>query len=140
MKKLLTVLLVFVLALTALCSCKHSGNDKTNNNANADDYFYAFECEMSAIMSKDAEDIMDSLFSDVYAKLGVVPTLKSESSETAKHEIIFGKTSRELSKRAYQLLDRIVTQDEIAGYLIYSDGTSVAVAYSTKDSPFVRQE
>ena len=42
-------------------------------------------------------------------------------------------TVNELSTKAYNLLDRRVENEDMAGYLIYSNGTSVAIAYSNPD-------
>lgn len=142
MKKLVTLLLVFLFTLTALCSCKLFSKDKGGDTGNADngntstdssDYFYAPGVELSVLLASDSEAIMSDLFSIVFEKLGVVPVLRAQSSAPMKHEIIFGKSNREVSVRAYQLLDRLVEMEGMAGYLIYSDGTSVAVAYSTTD-------
>jgi len=54
-------------------------------------------------------------------------------AERAKHEIIFGKSDREISKKAYRLLERQERNNSSeGGYVIYSDGESVAVAYDAE--------
>ena len=57
-------------------------------------------------------------------------TLWDGVSEAGEHEIIVGRCDRELSRIAYKLLDRQSRESSLfGGYVIYSDGSSVAVAY-----------
>ncbi len=54
------------------------------------------------------------------------------SSETSEnyHELVFGNTDREISKKAYRELENLTEGKEKIAYLIYSDGKSVAFAYT----------
>ncbi len=46
------------------------------------------------------------------------------------HEIVIGKTDREISKTAYSELEKLTAQGDELAYLIYSDGKSIALAYT----------
>ena len=55
------------------------------------------------------------------------------------HEIVLGNTDREVSKRAYSELEKIEKYPTEGGrYLIYSDGSSVAIAYDEEYGNFSR--
>ena len=46
------------------------------------------------------------------------------------HETVFGDTSREISKKAMVLLSELTEDKSHSGFLIYSDGGSVAVVWT----------
>ncbi len=52
--------------------------------------------------------------------------------ETSKkyHEIVIGKTDREISAKAYSELEKLTEGGNNIAYLIYSDGRSLALAYT----------
>ncbi len=60
--------------------------------------------------------------------------LSNDRFEEEKHEIVIGRSDRQISKEAYCLLDEMAKNDPdndtLVRYLIYSDGNSVAVAYT----------
>ncbi len=64
----------------------------------------------------------------------------SPESGSHKHEIVFGNTTREISKTAMMLLDRIQknNNDELA-YLIYSSGSSVAIVYDEDEEGIIEK-
>lgn len=57
------------------------------------------------------------------------------SSEVHAHEIVIGNTDREISKNAYSRLDRVQkNSEEDLAYLIYSDGSSVAIVWDESEN------
>ena len=56
-------------------------------------------------------------------------TLVSDSEEKSEHEIILGVTERPLSGKAYRRLSRMDKSEGNTAYTVYSDGSSVAVAF-----------
>ncbi len=61
---------------------------------------------------------------------GVSVRIADDSSALTPHEIILGESTRDISKMAYRYLERIKEYREgYVGYVIYSDGESVAVAF-----------
>jgi len=58
------------------------------------------------------------------------PMLVNDSSAVGEHEIVIGKSERPVSKEAYRRLSQLERESsDYHGYLIYSDGNSVAIAY-----------
>ncbi len=63
-------------------------------------------------------------------ELGITVNTVGPSVAKAEHEIIIGQSSREGSVAAYRRLSRIELSDDIhVGYVIYSTGTSLCIAY-----------
>ncbi len=56
-------------------------------------------------------------------------TLVSDSEQKSEHEIILGVTERPLSAKAYRRLSRMIKSEGHTSYAIYSDGSSLAVAF-----------
>ena len=80
------------------------------------------------------EQISDDSFGGVLSEV-TGNELRGDSPEVAPyaHEIIIGECDRELSRKAYRALSRLdYNEPEYAGYAIYSDGNSIAVAYSNE--------
>ena len=137
MKKRIAFLLLTLCTLLALSSCKLFNKDKNDggnsNNVKPDDYFWAEGVDLKMIFAEDSTDAANRLTDLIYEKTGTVAGFRLDSQAETPHEIIVGRSTREISVKAYQLLDREIEQDGMAGYLIYSSGTSVAIAYSTPD-------
>ncbi len=53
----------------------------------------------------------------------------AENIAEGEHEIVIGRTTREISALAYAELERLALEGYEVGYLIYSNGSSVAIAY-----------
>ncbi|MBP3583678.1 MAG: hypothetical protein J6K44_06505, partial [Clostridia bacterium] len=89
--------------------------------------------DLKLVLAKDVagSDVTD-IFNALQGKVNSV-AMADDRSEVAEHEIVFGETDREISKMAYKRLSRIRTDIDaefvLPRVLIYSDGSSVAVAY-----------
>ncbi len=60
----------------------------------------------------------------------MAPTVVSDTSEKTECEVVIGNTSRNISKEAYTRLANLRKEnDGHARYVVYSDGSSVAIAY-----------
>ena len=137
MKK--TALFIFVCilsALFALCSCQGSKKDEggkaPSDTPATEDLIFDKDTELKIVVNSDT--IPDALISEFYDKIMSVmtkfPPIVSDGESAVKHEIVIGKTSRKISDEAYRQLEK--NQPEDSGYyrfLIYSDGSSVAIAY-----------
>ena len=128
MKKIVFLSLLLFTLSALLASCFGTGGTE-----NKDDRFWASGSGMYISSSDDGHDMALDLSDVIYAKLGFVPTLKAAEKTPVLHEIIIGETENELSAKAYNLLERKLETDELCGYLIYSNGTAVAIAYSNED-------
>ncbi len=141
---------MLVLAVCLVCSCnsKNKGQSGTqsgsqdssqDNNANQSGAYEDIEnlifapnkvpvivCNSRTSSAKAISTIQDAVFYISY----YIPNVTTDAVEPAEHEIVLGKSNREVSKRAYTLLNRLEKEDEKdVSFLIYSDGSSIAIAY-----------
>ena len=148
--KLLSVVLMLVLAVCLVCSCNNkskgqnssqsgSQDSSQDNNANQNGAYEDIEnlifapnkvpvivCNSRTEFSDEIAIIQDAVFYVSY----YIPNVTTDAVDPAEHEIILGKSNREVSKRAYTLLNRLEKEDEKdVSYLVYSDGSSIAIAY-----------
>ncbi len=66
-------------------------------------------------------------------------TLTTSSDPEATHEIVLGNSSRDITEKAYQKLDRVRDpMNSELGYVIYSNGSSLAVVWDEDDVNHVR--
>ena len=137
MKKSAVVFLLAFALVALLISCAQREDTNTDNTpsgdiAQTDEYIYSENSSLTLIYDESTvEDdnyalISNTLFGVVSGKFQVGGTDLPKSD----HEIVLGKTERDISVAAYKYLDRINTELESEQrYLVYSDGTSVAIAY-----------
>ena len=140
MKKVVNLLLMMVTILSLLASCSTPDTDSGSgnggggtDNAVTDDFIYSDNSALTIVAPSGA------LTNDNYTKIAKAMSsihsyeLTDGSAPEAEHEIVFGKSDRSVSKEAYRRLANLERADygeEIyVGYVIYSDGSSVAVAY-----------
>ncbi len=76
-----------------------------------------------------AEDFIDNLRDNFGDRLVIS---LDEKKNFFEHEIVIGKSSRTVSEEAYAYLDRIMEgqTSEFGGYVLYSNGSSLALAYT----------
>ena len=87
---------------------------------------------INLVIKSDAlcESNYDLLLNKITDLTGNKPRVISDEFPKTDEEIVIGKTNREISKKAYELLSKGDYKTDITvGYLIYSDGDSIAVAY-----------
>lgn len=123
-------ILIFLLALTltaGLFSCK---NDNEENQGNV-----TFESEVSLVFADlDLKDIVNTLYLAIDDAMEGAPKIKDDKTEKQGAEIVFGPTERPISAKAYEKLDRIEAARGEYSYVIYSDGSSIAIAFDDDPS------
>ena len=138
MKKTILAI-VFTLALsTLLFSCTQrdgveDNNAPTDSTVRDDGYIYSANSDLTLIYDAESvnEDnamlLANALFNVVSGEFQV----GGVGSARSAHEIVIGKSDREISITAYRFLNRMdeVREETELRYLIYSDGNSVAFAY-----------
>ena len=77
-------------------------------------------------------ELIDGLYNAVSVYKTKSPLMSGGFREGA-HNILLGRSSAQLSVDAYKRLEALCAEDEI-GYLIYSDGSSVCIAYSESEN------
>lgn len=144
MKKL--SLLLLCLLLTAFCavSCtipglggtEDGGNGEGDGNGNnggekIENLIYDASTDLKIIRTEDEVD--DTLLLEIMNGLGGVltdyPDVSYDNSEKSEHEIVIGRTSRKISTDAYTALEKRDAEEGNYRFLIYSDGSSVAIVY-----------
>ena len=138
MKRIL-FLLIALLTLTLLVSCQTPDNsgegdptppveEDTGKNEN---FIYDVGSELYLVRRSVPVKAVNSIITAIEASRGARPNLSTEDSEKQTHELVIGETSRWISTQAYRELKFLTREgDDLAGYVIYSNGKSLAVAYS----------
>jgi len=95
-------------------------------------FLWAPDSEICSLISPEVNlELCNKLKNYVYITSGSVPKTVTESDTPRTHEIVVGRSEREVSKRAYRLLDREMTDNaDTSGYVLYGYNGSVAIAYS----------
>ncbi len=143
---------IFMLLLLSVCICLAScsgaksdaarkpntsvgGNADKNDQSSQDDpsddgYIFTDSSELTLVMAEGV--LTEENFEKVYYAFSTLKMYKMSDGSTspAKHEIVFGRCDREISTKAYRILDQQDKNDpKYTGYVIYSDGNSLAIAF-----------
>lgn len=141
------LLIVLSMLICIFASCKNSSSDSQNGvqGGNANDGSDSGAADAPnvpnlifdynnppTLVCNDPEALADAISEVQFAVYYITyrtPSPVSDSTPKAAHEIVFGQSNREISKKAYTYLNRIEKEDEDVAYLIYSDGSSIAIAF-----------
>ena len=135
MKKLTLLVLVFVLGLLSLCSCfgSNPGGEEEEGGDEVvipENFIFGEGSKLNYIYSPDIEA---QLISNIESELwfyNVEVRAVSDTSEIGEHELVIGKVNRPISQTAYDRLDRMEKNETgDLRVVIYSDGSSIAIAY-----------
>ena len=127
-RSLFLVLAALACVLT-LFSCTEPENEDFTEVENL---IYGPGTSVTIIANDKAEhiDLINFMQREIFNVTGETPKVKDDSAEAGKHEVVIGETSRPISQEAYRLLSRMEKEsDSETAYLIYSDGSSIAIAY-----------
>ncbi len=128
--KFVWLILAFSVFAISIMSCKNNtvDGDKNNSDTVDDNVIYSPYVSTTLVLGKGIDETDVRAIRTTYnEKTGQTIKLSLDTS-SASHEIIIGKTNRELSAKAYNLLSKFKADGEV-GYVIYSDGKSVAIAF-----------
>ncbi len=134
MKKVKIALLLAAVCISVFgfASCKVTGDDiiPDNNPVTVDDnVIYSPDVTATLVLGEGVEQSdVRGIITAYYKQTGKEIVIGSPKDSPADHEIIIGKTDREISNRAYRTLI-IIDNEENVGYSIYSNGKSVAIAF-----------
>ena len=131
-KKGFALVLAAVLMVLTMFSCTPADNGNDENLSGIENLIFGRGTTVNVICNE--REVITSTLNDiqnkVYTVSGKVAKMYEDTEPEIAHEIVVGKTSRQISVEAYRLLDRVHRQgEEDVGYLIYSDGSSLAIAY-----------
>lgn len=158
MKKIIFLMLTILSLISVLFSCTaDDGNDNGNTsgggnnnentsggNSQVDDngeYIFtdgstlkivASSLEASGERAEEYNAIVQKIYSAIaYGNGNVSVDITNDTQPAGTHEIIIGESTRPLSKRAYTRLSRLDIEEGEAGFVVCSDGRSIAIAFST---------
>ena len=133
MKKIVLVIASLVLTLLCFTSCDISSLIQKPETENKIPENLIFNETSELYLVYDPESVpvdYANKLTDALMEIGIFPRTVSIGSDKQEHEILLGKTDRDLSDTAYARLDRLdKNTDNDVRYCIYSDGSSVAIAY-----------
>lgn len=116
-----------------LASCTPSGEqDASPNEESASGALYYPGSTLGIVYAEEqVKAYLNDLYYDLAGNLSKPPVIRRDTeSEIGQHELVIGKTNRPISSEAYKQLARIEKQSDCdTKYVIYSDGSSVAIAF-----------
>ncbi len=129
--RFLLMVLVFFVFITGLVSCKNPNETGGNFPDTVDEeVIYSPYVDTALVLGEGIEiDDVKAIRNVYFAIVGKEISIKVADEEPSEHEIIIGKTDREISNKAYRTLLLNNNDEEKVGFSIYSDGKSVAIAY-----------
>ena len=162
MKRRIALMMILAIIVALISSCKVSGGDKNKDNSNdsqspgdtsgdngngdsADSggpagIVYSPDVDVAIIADPSLDySYVDGIITALYELTGRMPKLVPSNTEQTEHLIVIGRVDHEISKAAYERIERyhldIPEEDyeDYPRYLIYSDSTSVAIAYEEDD-------
>ncbi len=121
---------------TALCSFPMVVTENLSLTAvwekEEDGHIYDSQTRISIVHNgtKNSKDLADFISDTLSNTLYVTADAISASNTEKYHEIVIGECERSVSKKAYAELLRLTGGEEKIAYLVYSDGKSLAFAYT----------
>ena len=126
--------------------CDVGGEDFDDGKEIAPGTIYANNSFLALVYSKgDPTFVEDAAFSvrdHMLSKINFSPTVFLDTGIAFPHELVIGDTARDITATAKDILEEKLARkaaeleaegediDDLAGYMIYSDGSSVAVVWS----------
>lgn len=127
----LILFLTLVMSLLTVTSCSLPFGPKDPPTKEPENLIYNESSELYFIYDPSiSSDYLGQIITEIDYARGSVSQTAAVDSEPHKHEIVFGRTDREISKTAYSRLERVEknSPDQLV-FLIYSDGSSLAVVW-----------
>ena len=119
--------LISILTIFTLVSCEGLFGNQSTGEPTPEKKGYA-----QIVIESDDVDLM-GIRNDIYDITGMIP-IASPDKAAAERELVFGNTDRASTLAAKTELDKLLNANgKSAGYIIYFDGNSVAVYWSTSE-------
>ena len=141
MMKKSIILLLTLFCIFTLVSCFDFDNDngagqgdQNGDSKPQESAFWTPGTPIYMVFNPEIDRLPPEIDSALFDHTGSASIYVGETREEGDHEIIIGDTSRALSRMAKNRLDDIAISKELSGYVIYSDGMSVAIVYSDDES------
>lgn len=149
MKKLITFILALMM-LFALISCGGDNGQDSGDGGNVEDenngggtnstvYIYSKDYLPTIITADNSipSELTAKLYDALKTALGTAPYTSNDTTESEQHEIVIGESSRAITAKAHYYLKRLNHPEEgEVRWLIYSDGSSLAIVYG-EDTDYI---
>ena len=137
MKKYLLLFTAFILASTLLCSCNPPTEEEDKGNTVASTGFFG-EGKQFYFVEGDGvtlQNKIDYIFDHVTYSTYVRPKFITSAETGGENEIVFGKCDRDISTKAYRLLDQYYNgTDNESAWVIYVKDNSVCFAFDSNQA------
>ena len=147
MKKFLSIItLLLLLALLVSCGGTEDGDGSGTGNGGTGDtgntptpgdtvenFVWDEDSELYLIRNSSSvtAKVVNNLINKITEIRGVRPVLRTDSAGDFTHELVIGPSEKTVAKRAARELELLIREDsDLRGYVIYTNGQSVAVAFS----------
>ena len=143
MKKSLLLFAIFVLVSVLFCSCKPSEGDSGADNADkpqnnvTDTGFFAEGKQFYFVEGEGVtlQDKINGIYSHVTYSTYVYPKFITSAEIGGENEIVFGKCDRDISTKAYRLLEQYYDgTDNESAWVIYVKDNSACVAFDSNQA------
>ena len=130
MKKSLYLILALAISAVCLFSC-NSGSDKDKDAINSGGAVFSPGVEVTVVYADaEAQVLANNISALIRECTGAEVYMKDTAADQAPNEIVIGNTGRDISKKAYKILDRVEDSNELSSrYAIFSNGSQMAIAY-----------
>ncbi len=133
----LMLMLSLCLVVFGLMSCKGNTEDPDANGTKPtvtdNEVIFSPYVNTTLVLGEGVKEAdIKTVKTAYYNKLGKELKVADATAEAEEHEIIIGKNDRDLSQKAYRYLVALENDKGYVGYVICSDGKSVAIAYNEK--------
>ena len=141
MKKCLLLFAIFAIVSTIICSCKIKTTDKNGGIASpppvTDTGFFGNGKQFYFVAGEGVslQNKIDNIYSHVNQATGEFPIFITSSDKGGEYEIVFGRSDRKISKKAYEMLDRYysgIPNESV--WAIYLSGGSICVTFDTNQA------
>ncbi len=144
-RKIAFLLMVLCLVLGSFASCTEKTPSVDGEvSVVTGDYVFKRGSEVTLVLSSEEyesenAETYNQLIIDIDAALregaaGLSVKTAMDTDSRVSREIIIGRCDRELSRQAYRELEALNITGSDTGFVIYSNGTSVAIAYNMDDT------
>lgn len=143
LKKTLAFCAALLIAICSLFSCTTKGTDKDGSQSGGnsstvvdDNCIWGLGIAPNIVLDEySAENLdVDDWIYDLYSNCEVYPRLLADTAEATEHEIVVGQVNRNIAEKAYRYLESELEDlgdaEEYEGWLIYTNGKSVCIAYN----------
>ena len=132
-KKALALTLCLVLTVLTLASCKLFVKNNGFDDSNATEGVI-FDSKTNVQFVIGDETLSTNLIYYLHDEVAKVtpdyPPVETDSSKQVSREIVLGNSSRDITKKALSHLSRVEKEnDKQVGYVVYTNGSSVAIVY-----------